>query len=63
MDDRKFKEAAVPVRKTVIFRSFLNFLNLMDRTLLSLPFFRNMAWIAVVQYRQPFGKGDLCQSS
>jgi ubiquinone/menaquinone biosynthesis C-methylase UbiE len=50
--------AAVPFRKVFLFESLLGFLNLMDRALLSLPFLRRMAWVAVVEYRQPI-KGQL----
>jgi len=50
--------AAVPFRKTFIFESLLGFLNLMDRALLSLPFLRRMAWVAVVEYKRPI-KGQL----
>jgi ubiquinone/menaquinone biosynthesis C-methylase UbiE len=45
--------AGVPFRKTFFFESFLSFLNLVDRALLSLPFLRRMAWVAVVEYKQP----------
>jgi len=45
--------AAVPLRSVSFFESLLNFLNLVDRALLAFPFLRRMAWVAVVEYRQP----------
>jgi len=48
--------AAVPLRRVFFFESLLNFLNLMDRVLLSVPFLRCMAWVAVVEYRQPINQ-------
>jgi ubiquinone/menaquinone biosynthesis C-methylase UbiE len=45
--------AAVPLRRTFFFESFLHFLNLMDQCFLSSPFLRRMAWIAVMEYRRP----------
>jgi ubiquinone/menaquinone biosynthesis C-methylase UbiE len=45
--------AAVPLRNVFFFESFLSFLNLVDRVLLTFPFLRRMAWVAVVQYRRP----------
>jgi ubiquinone/menaquinone biosynthesis C-methylase UbiE len=45
--------AAVPFRKVFLFESLLGLLNLMDRALLYIPFLRRMAWVAVVEYRQP----------
>jgi ubiquinone/menaquinone biosynthesis C-methylase UbiE len=50
--------AAVPFRKAFFFEPLLGLLNLMDRALLYLPFLRRMAWVAVVEYRQPI-KGQL----
>jgi ubiquinone/menaquinone biosynthesis C-methylase UbiE len=48
--------AAVPFRKVFFFELLLGLLNLMDRTLLSLPFLRRMAWVAVMEYRRPIKK-------
>ncbi|CAH2032336.1 class I SAM-dependent methyltransferase [Trichlorobacter ammonificans] len=45
--------AAVPLRKTFFFSVLLGMLNLVDRMLLSMPFIRDMAWVAVVEYRRP----------
>ena len=45
--------AAVPFRKVILFESLLSLLNLMDRALLSIPFLRQMAWVAVVEYGRP----------
>jgi ubiquinone/menaquinone biosynthesis C-methylase UbiE len=45
--------AAVPLRKVFFFESFLSFLNLVDRVLLTFPFLRRMAWVAVAEYRRP----------
>lgn len=45
--------AAVPFRKAAFFEPLLSFLDLVDRVLLTLPLLRRMAWVAVVEYRQP----------
>ena len=45
--------AAVPFRKSSFFEALLGFLNLMDRALLSLPYLRRMAWVAVMEYSRP----------
>lgn len=45
--------AAVPFRRVFLFKYLLGLLNLLDRALLSLPFLRQMAWIAVFEYRRP----------
>jgi len=45
--------AAVPFRRFPFFKPFLNLLELADRALLSLPFFRWLAWVAVMEYRRP----------
>ena len=44
---------AVPFRKTSFFKPLLEALNMIDRVLLNLPLFRWIAWVAVVEYRQP----------
>lgn len=44
---------AVPLRKKFFFEPLLHALNLLDRLLLSIPFLRRMAWVAVIEYRQP----------
>ncbi len=46
--------AAVPLRKAFFFEPLLRILNLVDRLLLTIPGVRCMAWVAVVEYRQPF---------
>lgn len=43
--------AAVPFRKKPFFSSLLAFLEAIDNVILSIPFVRRMAWIAVVEYR------------
>jgi SAM-dependent methyltransferase len=48
--------AAVPFRRVFFFESLLSMFNLVDRVLLSVPFLRRMAWVAVVEYRQPINK-------
>ena len=45
--------AAVPLRRVSFFEPLLRFLNLADRVLLAFPFLNRMAWVAVVEYRQP----------
>lgn len=45
--------AAVPLRRLPIFEPLLVLLNAVDRMLLSVPLLRRMAWVAVVEYRQP----------
>jgi ubiquinone/menaquinone biosynthesis C-methylase UbiE len=44
---------AVPFRKTFFFKPLLKVLNIIDRVLLNIPLFRWIAWVAVVEYRQP----------
>jgi ubiquinone/menaquinone biosynthesis C-methylase UbiE len=53
---------AVPFRKTFFFKPLLGVLNMIDRVLLNLPLFRRIAWVAVVEYRQPIKqkKTDKC---
>ncbi len=45
--------AAVPFRKAFFFEALLGFLNLVDRIILSLPFLRRMAWVAVMEFSRP----------
>ncbi len=45
--------AAVPFRKAFLFEALLGFFNMLDRALLSLPFVRCMAWVAVMKYSRP----------
>jgi len=49
--------AAVPFRRMFFFEMLLDFLNFLDSALLSLPFLRRMAWVAVVEYRRPIRRG------
>lgn len=44
---------AVPFRKSIVFKPLLTILNIIDRVLLNIPYLRCLAWIAVVQYKQP----------
>jgi SAM-dependent methyltransferase len=44
---------AVPFRRVAFFNKLLSFLDCMDRVLLTLPFLRRMAWVAVAEYGQP----------
>lgn len=48
---------AVPFRRSFVFPFLLKVLNWFDQLLLSLPFFRRMAWVAVVEYKLPVRKG------
>lgn len=45
--------AAVPFRKSALFKPMLAFLEAADSVLLSIPYLDRMAWVAVVEYRQP----------
>jgi len=57
MDLRMFHMAAlaaVPFRKTSLFRPMLAALEAVDNLFLSIPFVRRLAWIAVVEYCRPF---------
>ena len=45
--------AAVPFRKSSFFDTFLPFLEQLDEILLSLPYVKLLAWIAIVEYRNP----------
>lgn len=45
--------AAVPFRKTSLFRPLLAFFEAVDSILLRIPFLRRMAWIAVIEYKYP----------
>jgi len=45
--------AAVPFRKTSIFRTLLSVLETVDDLLLSIPYVRRFAWVAVVKYEKP----------
>lgn len=44
---------SVPFRKTFFFETLLGLLNVVDRVMLTIPYLRRMAWIAVVVYSQP----------
>ncbi len=48
--------AAVPFRTSSVFHPLLKLLNIIDMVLLRIPFIRKMAWIAVVEYKQPLKK-------
>jgi lipopolysaccharide/colanic/teichoic acid biosynthesis glycosyltransferase/ubiquinone/menaquinone biosynthesis C-methylase UbiE len=45
--------AAVLFRRAYFFEALLGFLNRVDMMLLSIPFLRRMAWVAVMEYREP----------
>jgi ubiquinone/menaquinone biosynthesis C-methylase UbiE len=45
--------AAVPFRKSKVFPPLLSALEVIDDLILSIPFIRRMAWVAVVEYSQP----------
>lgn len=45
--------ASVPFRKAFFFEPLLGLLNVLDRVILTIPYIRRMAWIAVVVYSQP----------
>lgn len=56
MDMRMFHLAAlgaVPFRKTPIFRPMLAALEGIDKVILFIPWVRRLAWVAVVEYRNP----------
>jgi len=44
--------AAVPFRKTFLFRPLLATLEIIDNFILSIPFLNRLAWVAVVEYRK-----------
>ena len=44
---------AVPFRKAPFFRPLLATLEAIDNIILSIPFLNRLAWVAVVEYRQP----------
>ncbi len=44
---------AVPFRKTPLFRPMLAVLEGIDKFILSIPWVRRLAWVAVVEYRNP----------
>ena len=46
--------AAVPFRKAPFFRPMLSALEAIDNLILSIPYVRRLAWIAVVEYSRPF---------
>lgn len=48
--------SAVPFRKTPIFRPMLAALEGIDNVILSIPWVRRLAWVAVVEYRNPKNK-------
>jgi ubiquinone/menaquinone biosynthesis C-methylase UbiE len=45
--------AAVMFRRTYLFRPLLASLNMIDNVILSIPFLNRLAWVAVVEYRNP----------
>jgi hypothetical protein len=45
--------AAVPFRKALFFRPMLAALEGIDNLILSIPYVRRLAWVAVVEYGQP----------
>ena len=45
--------AAVPFRKTSLFRPMLAVLDVIDGLVLSIPYIRRFAWVAVVEYDRP----------
>lgn len=45
--------AAVPLRKTAFFNQILGALEAVDNVILSIPFVRRMAWVAVIEYGRP----------
>lgn len=45
--------AAVPFRTSSVFHPLFKILNSIDMVLLRIPFIRKMAWIAVIEYKQP----------
>jgi SAM-dependent methyltransferase len=56
LDLRTFHLAAlvaVPFRRVFFFEPLLSLLNLVDKGLLASPFLRQMAWVAVIEYRRP----------
>ena len=48
-----FALAAIPFRKTFIFKPLLSVLELLDNIFLKIPFVQRMAWIAVIEYSKP----------
>ena len=44
---------AVPFRKTVLFRPLLFIFELIDSILLRIPYLQRLAWIAVIEYKNP----------
>jgi 2-polyprenyl-3-methyl-5-hydroxy-6-metoxy-1,4-benzoquinol methylase len=45
--------AAIPFRKRGIFSALLGGLELVDNALLRIPYFQRLAWVAVIEYRNP----------
>lgn len=45
--------AAVPFRRTYFFRPMLAVLEMIDHLILSVPYVRRLAWVAVVEYGRP----------
>lgn len=45
--------AAVPFRKTFLFKPLLNIFNIVDRVLLAIPLLDRMAWVTVIEYSYP----------
>ncbi len=45
--------AAVPFRKTVLFKPLLGLFDTIDNFILCIPGLRRMAWVAVIVYSQP----------
>jgi ubiquinone/menaquinone biosynthesis C-methylase UbiE len=44
---------AVPFRKTCLFRPLLFAFEIVDKIILSIPLLRRMAWVAVIEYKNP----------
>lgn len=45
--------ASVPFRKSIIFKPLLSILEIIDYIVLSIPYINCLAWVAVVEYRNP----------
>jgi ubiquinone/menaquinone biosynthesis C-methylase UbiE len=45
--------AAVPIRKRFLFKPVLPVLEVIDSVLLRIPYFRRLAWVAVIEYQFP----------
>lgn len=45
--------AAVPLRRTIVFKPLLSVFEKIDNVLLSIPYLQRMSWVAVIQYQFP----------